>query len=203
LRYQVSLCFHFILTMFDRVHRYICVAASVLAFLLLSHLVEGGEEEEEEVRWLTALDALGAGVFGVVGAANGFAAAVPPLAAISCGVITATFGGAIRDVLCQGPVRVLHSNPGLNAVSAACGATVYSLAWHSGLPLTACTLVGVCTGTTLRATALHWEVRLPVHTSARARRAAAAAAQGDGRTPRLHQSDGGDTLRSPTAALQL
>jgi uncharacterized membrane protein YeiH len=60
----------------------------------------------------------------IVGVMNGIKAGVPCAAAIACGVFTATFGGVVRDVLLQRPVRILHSYTDIYATTALSGATV-------------------------------------------------------------------------------
>lgn len=70
-------------------------------------------------------DAGGLGVFCVIGAQNGIRAGCHPLICILCGMITATFGGVIRDTLCKRPVRILHSHAEIYATSALLGATTF------------------------------------------------------------------------------
>jgi uncharacterized membrane protein YeiH len=54
---------------------------------------------------------------------------------VICGVMTATFGGVVRDTLAQRPVRILHSHADIYATTAACGATTYVVAHQVGMPL--------------------------------------------------------------------
>ncbi|ETV90106.1 hypothetical protein H310_15062, partial [Aphanomyces invadans] len=53
-------------------------------------------------------DAIGVGAFAVIGAMNGIRASQPIVVSALCGVMTATFGGMVRDVLLHRPVRILH-----------------------------------------------------------------------------------------------
>jgi len=152
---------------------YISLAAAVAAFLLWP-AAERGLGLGLNDAWLEATDALGVGAFCVIGAMNGLRAGVPPVAAVVCGVVTATFGGAIRDVLCERPVRILHSYASMYATAAAGGATIYVLVRLAGLPTPARILAGVFTGMALRAASEHWDLRLPVYDSDTARQTAAA-----------------------------
>jgi uncharacterized membrane protein YeiH len=54
---------------------------------------------------------------------------------VICGIMTATFGGVVRDTLAQRPVRILHSHADIYATTAAFGATTYVLAHQIGMPL--------------------------------------------------------------------
>src|SRR3546814_19912460 len=47
------------------------------------------------------------------------------LVCIICGMMTATFGGMIRDVLCQKPARILHSDVEIYATTAIAGSACY------------------------------------------------------------------------------
>jgi len=58
---------------------------------------------------LFAADSLSLGTFCTIGAMNGCNAAVSPHIAALCGMATATFGGAARDLLTRKPVRILHN----------------------------------------------------------------------------------------------
>ena len=66
-------------------------------------------------------DAFGVGAFAVIGAQNGIRKGLHPLVCIICGMFTATFGGMIRDVLCQKPPRILHSHAEIYASTALTG----------------------------------------------------------------------------------
>lgn len=74
---------------------------------------------------LDTLDAIGLSAFAIIGAQNGIRAGMPLLVCAICGMTTATFGGLIRDVLCDRPVRIVHSNTEVYAPPALAGATVY------------------------------------------------------------------------------
>jgi uncharacterized membrane protein YeiH len=59
-------------------------------------------------RLLTWLDAAGMAAYAVVGALKATSLGMPPLTAIVMGVLTATFGGIIRDVLAGEPSVLLR-----------------------------------------------------------------------------------------------
>ncbi len=59
-------------------------------------------------RLLLWLDAVGTAAYAVVGALKAVSLGVPPFAALVMGVLTATFGGVIRDVLAEEPSALLR-----------------------------------------------------------------------------------------------
>jgi len=81
---------------------------------------------------LVTLDAIGLSAFAIIGAQNGIRAKMPLLICAICGMATATFGGLIRDVLCDLPVRIVHSNTEVYALPAFAGATVYLVSHLQG-----------------------------------------------------------------------
>lgn len=107
-------------------------------------------------------DTLGIGAFCVIGAQNGIRAGMPAFVSLICGVATATFGGAVRDVLCKRDVRILHSHAEIYASTAAGGASAYLIANMMGASLRLKILAGVGTGIFLRHLAWTEGIRLPV-----------------------------------------
>ncbi len=77
-------------------------------------------------RLFITLDALGLGVFAVLGAEIGILEGLPGLVAIIIGMMTASFGGLVRDVLFIETPGILHVQE-LYATAALVGATVYVL----------------------------------------------------------------------------
>eukprot|EP01062_Namystynia_karyoxenos_P069456 TRINITY_DN64951_c0_g1_i1.p1 TRINITY_DN64951_c0_g1~~TRINITY_DN64951_c0_g1_i1.p1 ORF type:complete len:446 (+),score=126.80 TRINITY_DN64951_c0_g1_i1:83-1339(+) len=76
--------------------------------------------------WLFWTDALGVGVFAAAGADTGWKrGGVTALGCAVCGMVTATFGGMTRDVLCQRPPRVLYSTCELYALCGFAGGLAY------------------------------------------------------------------------------
>jgi len=73
--------------------------------------------------WTT--DTVGIGAFCVIGAQNAVRMGLHPLICVVCGMFTATFGGVVRDVVCNHPVRILHSKSEVYATTALTGSTAY------------------------------------------------------------------------------
>ncbi|MFN3230088.1 MAG: trimeric intracellular cation channel family protein [Asticcacaulis sp.] len=116
-------------------------------------------------RWrldaLNWLDAIGLGAYAVIGAAKALAAHVPPVAAVAMGVISATFGGVIRDVIAGEPSALLRRE--IYVTSALIGALVFVGLSHPSLNLGfwGPALAGFLAGFGLRAGAILWAWTLP------------------------------------------
>ena len=118
-------------------------------------------------RWrLTALlwfDAIGMAAFAVIGAAKADRLGVPPLPSIVMGVLTACFGGIVRDVLAGEPSILLRREIYVSA--AALGASTFILLDQFGVDAWVATAAGVVAGFTLRALAIARGVALPAYRS--------------------------------------
>ncbi len=114
-------------------------------------------------RWrLTALlwfDAVGMAAYAVIGAAKAASYGVPPLAQIVMGVLTASFGGIIRDVLAGEPSILLRKEIYVSA--AALGAGVFVLLAQLGVDSLIAGGIGAAAGFALRALAITRGVALP------------------------------------------
>jgi uncharacterized membrane protein YeiH len=81
---------------------YVAVCLGAAAAIWLFGL---GRTRERLLLWL---DALGMAAYAVVGALKATSLGVPPISAVVMGVLTATFGGVIRDVLAGEPSVLLR-----------------------------------------------------------------------------------------------
>ena len=111
-----------------------------------------------------AIDAVSLGAFAVIGAMNGVRAHLAVPLVIVCGVLTATGGGTVRDVLTGKPVRILHSHKELYATTAASGAAAYLAVRAVGAPFAVRAAAGVATTVALRWGAWTYGWRLPTWT---------------------------------------
>eukprot|EP00612_Vaucheria_litorea_P000531 CAMPEP_0171452996 /NCGR_PEP_ID=MMETSP0945-20130129/883_1 /TAXON_ID=109269 /ORGANISM="Vaucheria litorea, Strain CCMP2940" /LENGTH=289 /DNA_ID=CAMNT_0011977779 /DNA_START=87 /DNA_END=957 /DNA_ORIENTATION=+ len=102
---------------------WICLLTVLGTFFTYSSLAEKGFTTNSEL--MNWADALGVGAFCVIGAQNGIRSKLSKTVCIVCGMFTATFGGVIRDVLCQRPPRILHSKAEIYASTALAGAGTY------------------------------------------------------------------------------
>lgn len=122
-----------------------CAAVSVLVFFT-AHLLQS------RYRLLLWLDALGLALFAVAGAEKGLLLAVNPLVAVTVGVISATFGGIIRDVLGDEPSVILR--PEIYVTAALVAAGVFVAATTLGMPRDVSVLIGFLSGFLVRGGAL-------------------------------------------------
>lgn len=94
---------------------YLCVGASALAYFWVQRL-------QQRDAWILWLDALGLAAFTVIGTQAGWVATGNAFVAIAMGVMTATFGGIIRDSLCADTLTLMR--PELYITCACFGAAV-------------------------------------------------------------------------------
>lgn len=103
----------------------VCVSVSVLVFFT-AHLAQS------RYRLLLWFDAIGLAGFATAGADKALAAGADPLIAVTMGVITATFGGILRDLLAtEAPVLLSRE---IYATAALLGASVLVGALLLGVP---------------------------------------------------------------------
>jgi uncharacterized membrane protein YeiH len=129
----------------------LCVAA--MLFLRRRHFAL----TERAMQWP---DALGLGLFSASGTQIALAAGVPALVAVLMGVVTAVFGGVLRDIVCnQIPRAFADHRP--YAVCAFVGGWVLVAAQSLGVSPAAALVVAAAVTTLLRAAALVSGLRLP------------------------------------------
>jgi uncharacterized membrane protein YeiH len=129
----------------------VCAAVAVLVWLTRGRGLPGGA--------LVWLDALGMCVYAVVGSAKALAMGVPPVVCVVMGVITATFGGVLRDVLANEPSILLRREIYITATIVSAGVFVGLRAL--GVDWTAASVAAVVLGFAVRAGAIVWKWRLP------------------------------------------
>lgn len=114
-------------------------------------------------RALLWLDAFGLGAYGVMGAAKAATYGVAPMICVIMGVLTACFGGIIRDVLANQPSILLRRE--LNITAALFAASLFVGLKYFALPTWPAVTVAVLAGFGLRAGALTWGWSLPAFSS--------------------------------------
>jgi uncharacterized membrane protein YeiH len=114
-------------------------------------------------RWreltLLWLDALGMAAYAVVGAAKAASMGAPPLSAVVMGVLTAAFGGIVRDVLAGEPSVLLRREVYVSA--ALLGAGVFVGLAAAGVEQRIAGLIGFAAALALRGCAIIWRWSLP------------------------------------------
>jgi uncharacterized membrane protein YeiH len=135
----------------DPVYLGIGLAAAIAVWFLAPHLARGVV--------LTWLDAVGLAAYAVIGAGKAITLGVNPLVAIAMGVLTACFGGVIRDVLAGQPSALLKREITISAALLAAAGYV-ALHWV-GLPPLWAGAIGALAGFGLRAGSIHYGWAFP------------------------------------------
>lgn len=129
----------------------VCIAAAAAVWVF-----GAGNARMRVLLWL---DALGMAAYSVVGAAKALALGAPPFVAVVMGVLTACFGGIIRDVLAGEPSVLLRRE--IYVTCALVGAGVYVVLYMLGVPGFAAGVAGFAAAFALRGAAMLWGWTLP------------------------------------------
>ena len=128
-----------------------CLAAALLIWIFGS-----GQGRQRVLLWL---DAVGLAAYCVVGAAKAAAMGAPPFSAMVMGVLTACFGGVIRDVLAHEPSVLLRRE--IYVTCAVLGAGLFLLLEIAGLAPLPAGIAGAVAAFALRGGAILWNWSLP------------------------------------------
>ena len=134
----------------------LCAAVAVLLFFAAPFL-------ESRFRLLLWADAAGLAVFCVIGAERALAVGAPMIVAVLMGMITATFGGLVRDVLCAEVPLILRRE--IYATAAAAGAAAYVGLHLMRISRPATVLAAFAVAFAIRAVALAFGLSLPSYRS--------------------------------------
>ncbi len=129
-----------------------CVAVSGAAFFL-AHI------PHSRYALLLRFDAVGLAIFAVTGAETALDAHVDPIVAVTMGVITATFGGIIRDILGGESPAILRQE--IYVTAALVGATLFVVLAGIGVERSGSLIAGFVIALIIRLGALRWHWSLP------------------------------------------
>jgi uncharacterized membrane protein YeiH len=121
--------------------------------------LDGWVKEDGPALWAT--DTLGIGAFCCIGAQNAIRMGLHPIICVICGMITSTGGGIVRDVVCNHPVRILHSKAEVYATTAIAGSTTYIAARAMGAPPAVRIATAMLVAMTFRGAATKFVIKLP------------------------------------------
>jgi len=138
----------------------IAAVAGLLVFLT-AHLVES------RFKALLWADAVGLALFAVLGAEIALIAGADPWAAVLLGVMTATGGGILRDVICNELPLILRRE--IYITAAAVGAFTYVVLRLAPLPRDIAVPAGILLGFVIRAAAIRYGWSLPSYRARPAR----------------------------------
>lgn len=131
----------------------LALCAAAMVFMRARHFAP----TERAMQWP---DALGLGLFSASGTQLALDQGLPAIAAVLMGVVTATFGGVLRDIVCNEiPTAFRDHRP--YAICAFAGAWVLVLAVDFGLQPSWAFVLAAASATALRALALAFDFRLP------------------------------------------
>lgn len=137
----------------DTRYLWVCIVVSALSWYIAPAL-------SARQRWLLWADALGLSLFCVLGCAKAAEYGVPWVIAIVMGVMSASFGGLIRDTLLQREAVALGRE--IYVTAALVGAASYAALMSLNLlPAEYALLVAMIPALLLRGGALVWGWRLP------------------------------------------
>ena len=130
----------------------ICAGVAAVTFFT-AHILQS------RYNWVLWLDAVGLAVFAVIGAETALDGGASPPVACVMGVITATFGGIIRDILGGESPIILRRE--IYVTAALLGALVLVALLELGAPRDAAVTAGLAAAFGLRGAALTWQWSLP------------------------------------------
>lgn len=135
----------------------LCIAAMV--FMRARHL----EPTERAMQWP---DAIGLGLFTASGTQIALDSGMPAIVAVLLGMVTAVFGGVLRDVVCNEIPRAFNDHRPY-AICSFAGAWMLIGAQALALPAWVCLTLAALVATGLRAAAVAWDWRLPAWQASR------------------------------------
>lgn len=132
----------------------LCLLAA-LGCSLLNSVLQGSR-----MRWLLYADAIGLAMFCVLGAQRAEMAGAHPLVIILLSALSASFGGIVRDVICNEPPLLLRQE--IYILAAMLGAAVYLLLPESlGPELRLLSGAGAALALRVPAIWWHWSLNFP------------------------------------------
>ncbi len=135
---------------------WICLVVTVAVFF-------GAPSMESRYKALLWLDAVGLAAFAVMGAAKGLTATGSAPVAVVTGMLTAAFGGVLRDVLANEPSVLLRREIYVSAALA--GAATYVVLAIAGVPAPVSALAAFAVALFIRGGALRFGWSLPTYGS--------------------------------------
>jgi len=134
----------------------LCMLMSILTYFIAPRL-------ESRTKALIWMDALGLALFCVTGTQIAASVGAPPLICVCMGVVTASFGGIIRDVLCG--YDLVLGNRELYVTTAVVGGSIYWIFHWAGMIESVAMVAGFLAAFGLRSAAIIWGLSLPSYKS--------------------------------------
>ncbi|MCY7290007.1 MAG: TRIC cation channel family protein [Cryobacterium sp.] len=131
----------------------VCAGAALLGMLLQSLFNRLGP-------FIIALDAVTIGLFGALGTSKALAAGLPEIPALFVGIVTAVGGSALRDMMLNVPIAVMHVGS-FYAVAAGVGSGLLVVLFMLKVPITVAGISCVVVTTVIRILAARYGWSLP------------------------------------------
>ena len=112
-------------------------------------------------RLLTIADAIGLGLFSILGATYTLQLGLSPIVAILMGVVTGIFGGVLRDLLCNRIPSVFRQSTELYATCSFAGTSVFILLKLFEVTSLPASVIGAAIIFTMRLAAVRFKMTLP------------------------------------------
>lgn len=132
-------------------------AATAIGVYFTAHLIES------RYRVLLWLDAVALSAFSVYGAFKGLMVTSSPIVAVVMGMITATLGGIIRDVIAREPSVLMRQE--IYVAAALIGAVVFVVGATFGTPIPFAASAGFLAALAIRGGAINYDWSLPTYRS--------------------------------------
>lgn len=130
----------------------VCLTASVITYFIAPKLAS-------RTRALIWMDAVGISLFAVIGTEIGLEFGTAPLIAVCMGVMTASFGGIARDLLCGSNLTLMNEELYITTMLA--GSVTYLFLNELNIPYSYDLIGGFLVAFTLRALAIRFKLKLP------------------------------------------
>jgi uncharacterized membrane protein YeiH len=135
----------------DPVELSLCAVAALITFFFI-------RSDITRRKWMIWADALGLSVFGVVGCHIALEFGAPFGIAVFMGMVTATGGGVVRDVLTNTEPMILSGQP--YATAALLGSLSYAILLRLGVREIPAETVACLAAFSLRASAIHFNIQM-------------------------------------------
>ena len=136
----------------ESIYIWITLTASVVTFGFSGFI-------DKRKQWIVWFDAVGLSVFCVLGAAKGLEITGNPIISVMMGVISAVFGGVLRDIVCNEVPLIFHGE--IYATAAFLGSVLFVLAMTFDLTKGLALWLGIGGAISLRSAAVVWGWSLP------------------------------------------
>lgn len=136
------------------IYLYLCLSTACFMYLM-AHWIH------KNLKLLLWCDAVGLAVFAVIGTQIALTHQTLPIVALAMGILTATFGGILRDILAGEPTLIMRRE--IYVTAAAVSSGLYIVGTYLNIPDTLNIPFAIFMGFALRALALQYRIMLPGH----------------------------------------